>query len=156
MEFVGEKFYECFANVLGMLPHQVAASWVICYFADPHDETCNWISSRWKGRWKNFSQQFPPDIWTATLAASCSIGSYKWGGVKTITDNVRKYSPKWHFFMFSSKFLCYGQLWAISSKTLYSFRENLPSNYQDQKVHIRNIVNFATKSHICSIEVWRW
>ena len=37
-------------------------------------------------------------------------------------------SPKWHFFMFSSKFLCYGQLWAISSKTLYSFRENLPSN----------------------------
>ena len=37
-------------------------------------------------------------------------------------------SPKWHFFMFYSKFLCYGQLWASSSKTLYSFRENLPSN----------------------------
>ena len=37
-------------------------------------------------------------------------------------------SPKWHFFMLYSKFLCYGQLWAISSKTQYSFRENLPSN----------------------------
>ena len=37
-------------------------------------------------------------------------------------------SPKWHFFMLYSKFLCYGQLWAISSKTPYSFRENLPSN----------------------------
>ena len=31
-------------------------------------------------------------------------------------------------FIFSPKFLCYGQLWAISSKTLYSFRENLPPN----------------------------
>ena len=36
--------------------------------------------------------------------------------------------PKWHFFKLYSKFLWYGQIQDISSKTLYSFRENLPSN----------------------------